>query len=658
MPDENNIQPLQDANNTADKLSTSVSSLNKTINGLQDSQKKLSDTFQDSSKVFKDNFSSIQDIGIALKKTNQVFDENAKVLNLSNGLMAQNKAQLNSLLEQYGNLNKQVGDHGKSIDNLNNRIGQLSITIADQEKKLIKSRDTFDFHAKSIDALKSSFDKIKGAAGDFAPQLESVTKGFNTMKSGLSVVKEGFKNVGGAIKATGFGLLVLVLQSLTEWLSKSTEGQKVLHGALNAVGKITAIINKAMMDLGGAIFHSLIHPVDTIKAAWNDVTDTLAKQFKPIGKMLHGLVHLDFGEMKDGFGELTKNVKGITKSIVETFNQAKKGVTDLINTGVKAYKDGYNEPAKKTGTVKSYNTKSQKKALNGRQDLSPATSAGIAQENREEQLLNFKKNTDEEFKIAQENQARIVKNKQESDEKQKASEKARVTAQKALQDKYLEAVTKTTSAVMAIFGKNTVAAKAAFKAHQAAAAAEVIINTKRSIMSIWSADSAIPFVGVPKAIAETAIVAAVGASNLAAILKQKPGFAKGGQFISDGRGAVLSGYSHTDNTNAYLRSGEAIVVSEAMRNPWARNLVSAINVAHGGRDFSMPNPGRGYAIGGIFTDGGNANRYYNQPMNDQRDLANTLAYQMINNFPPIYVDVKDVNNQQNILAQTVNRVNL
>lgn len=100
------------------------------------------------------------------------------------------------------------------------------------------------------------------------------------------------------------------------------------------------------------------------------------------------------------------------------------------------------------------------------------------------------------------------------------------------------------------------------------------------------------------------------------------------------------------------------MVSEAMRNPWARNLVSAVNVAYGGRDFSVTNPNKGYAIGGIFTDGGNSNRYYNQPMNDQKDLANTIAYQMINNFPPIYVDVKDINTQQNIMAQTINRVNL
>lgn len=193
----------------------------------------------------------------------------------------------------------------------------------------------------------------------------------------------------------------------------------------------------------------------------------------------------------------------------------------------------------------------------------------------------------------------------------------------------------------------------AFKAEQRASILQAVINGALAITKATAQSGMLaPFV-IPGIIAETAI-------QVATIAAQKaPQYAKGGlHFKSDGRGAVLSGYSRADDTNAYLRSGEAVVVSEAMRNPWARNLVSAINVAYGGRDFSVSNPGRGYAIGGIFTDGGNANRYYSQPANDVKDLANTLAYQMINNFPPIYVDVKDVNNQQNILAQTVNRVNL
>jgi len=193
----------------------------------------------------------------------------------------------------------------------------------------------------------------------------------------------------------------------------------------------------------------------------------------------------------------------------------------------------------------------------------------------------------------------------------------------------------------------------AFKAEQRASILQAVINGALAITKVTAQTGVLGAFVIPGIIAETAI-------QVATIAAQKtPQYAKGGlHYKSDGKGALLPGYSHTDNTNAYLRSGEAVVVSEAMRDPWARNLVSAINVAYGGRDFSMSNPGRGYAIGGIFTDGGNSNRYYNQPMNDQKDLANTIAYQMINNFPPVYVDVKDINNQQNILAQTVNRVNL
>jgi len=193
----------------------------------------------------------------------------------------------------------------------------------------------------------------------------------------------------------------------------------------------------------------------------------------------------------------------------------------------------------------------------------------------------------------------------------------------------------------------------AFKEEQEASLAQAVINGALAITKATSQTGVLsPFV-IPGIIAETAI-------QVATIVAQKPpAYASGGlHYTSDGKGGLLPGYSRTDNTNAYLRSGEGIVVSEAMRNPWARNLVSAINVGFGGRDFSTTATGRGFAVGGIFTDGGDANRYYNAPVNDQKNLANSIAYQMVNNFPPVYVDVKDINNQQNILAQTINRVNL
>jgi hypothetical protein len=193
----------------------------------------------------------------------------------------------------------------------------------------------------------------------------------------------------------------------------------------------------------------------------------------------------------------------------------------------------------------------------------------------------------------------------------------------------------------------------AFKKEQELSVAQAVINGALAVTKVSAQDGVLAALEIGVIVAETA-------AQISKIESQKPpAYAAGGlHYTSDGRGGVLPGYSRSDNTNAFLRSGEGIVVSEAMRAPWARNLVSAINVGFGGRDFSISNPGRGYAVGGIFTDGGDANRYYNAPVNDQKNLANTIAYQMINNFPPVYVDVKDINNQQNILAQTINRVNL
>ncbi|TSD67595.1 hypothetical protein FFF34_009450 [Inquilinus sp. KBS0705] len=359
-----------------------------------------------------------------------------------------------------------------------------------------------------------------------------------------------------------------------------------------------------------------------------------------------------------GIGELVKiwNEDDLEKTLQhqQDLVEAQKQ-SELISSDEKAINNalvpGSKLEAEKKLITDKYNFEIQKAAEAGqdtaeiRKQYEQEITATIQQ--YEQQRKEFALNTaqqvsDKAFSIISNNIKSQSDAKIKGLEAQKTSELSNTsltaTQRKAIEDKYKQ--------------KEAQEKVKAFKAEQRASVLQAIVNGALAITKATSQTGILaPFV-IPGIIASTAL-------QVATIVAQKPpAYARGGHFVSDGRGAVLPGYSRTDNTNAFLRSGEAVVVSEAMRNPWARNLVSAINVAHGGRDFSVPNTGRGYAIGGIYTDGGNANRYYNQTVNDIQDMANTLAYQMINNFPPIYVDVKDVNNQQNILAQTVNRVNL
>lgn len=169
-----------------------------------------------------------------------------------------------------------------------------------------------------------------------------------------------------------------------------------------------------------------------------------------------------------------------------------------------------------------------------------------------------------------------------------------------------------------VFGKQSALGKAAFLIQKALAVGEIFIQTQKQVAAIQLAAAyqtaaaaiTVPFpaslaviAGIQAVAAGKVIVAEItGALSIAGVVAQAvAGFSKGGVFESDGKGGALSGFSPVDNINARLRSGEGIVVSEAMRDPQARAAVSSINVAYGGRPFSGTNTTGGFAEGGIFT---------------------------------------------------------
>ena len=699
-----------------DKLKQNVTELNQTLDGLLLKQKQLTDSGQQSTKAFSDIATQVKATQTALDNYKKAVDghttainDNAKALNTSKGSLVQNKEALQGLLEKYDAISRAQGDNSKSAKALNQQIGTLSNAIKTQEKKVEESRKVFDVHTSTNNALKSSFDKLKNVPGDFGPSLKEAAEGFESLKTGLSAVKTGFTSVGEAIKTTGFGLLVLVLQSLVDYFTKTKEGSAKLRGAISAVGKVIEIIHQAFAAFGKIMVDAVSHPVQSIKALGNLIRDNIVNRFKAFSVILDGIIHLDFKKVANGAIQAFTGVTDATDKIGSAFTAVKNGIIDTAGKMVSAYNDGYNKAGKKVDEhetkvkqslerqgeeydklgrriSKTYDAQANKAQNQPDKDGDTITAVGSSGKDvaitgvTENSLPDQTVAQSQALKDAQEKAALELKIQQEKI--QKVEDFAKQSAVKVATDA-LSTLTKsieqqsaakiaalekdksaelsnsslTSAQKLAIQNKykqqeGAIKAKA-FKEEQEASIAQAVINGAIAVTKVSAQTGVLAALEIGAVVAETAI-------QVAKISTQKPpAYAKGGlHYQSDGRGGMLPGYSKTDNMNAYLRSGEGIVVSEAMQVPWARNLVSAINVGFGGRDFSMTNPGRGFAVGGIFTDGGDANRYYNAPVTDQKNLANTIAYQMINNFPPVYVDVKDVNNQQNILAQTVNRVNL
>jgi len=207
-----------------------------------------------------------------------------------------------------------------------------------------------------------------------------------------------------------------------------------------------------------------------------------------------------------------------------------------------------------------------------------------------------------------------------------------------------------------LVGENTLAYKIAGEVQARVDAAQSLRNNILIIqenVKALSSQGKLPFPYNLVAIFSTLAALASAASAAKTIFSMPKGFAEGGQFVSDGKGSVLPGYSKHDNINARLRSGEGVVVSEAMKDPTARNAISAINVAYGGRDFSVPNYTGGFATGGI-AQGGYVTSL-SDSVNQSNDISNAIVRGLLQ-APPAIVDVRQIiTESQKAFAVQVNQ---
>ncbi len=286
-----------------------------------------------------------------------------------------------------------------------------------------------------------------------------------------------------------------------------------------------------------------------------------------------------------------------------------------------------------------------------------------------------------ELKQDIENDNTAIKAQQDRlDEQDKAEQKSLdvakevAEARKVLDNAVLDSAQALTGEVVDLLGKNTTAGKIAFGIQKALAIAQIIINAEqeKSEISLAASIEARQWAKVPLfgGVIAAGIIAAAG-FKIAAITAREvsstviiaaqtvgtlvSGKARGGiqglDYKSDGKGAILPGYSKEDNLNAYLRSGEAVIVSEAVRDPHTRNLLSFINQKYGGRSLTEGSPSGGYSLGGTYAGG--AVQQLGNDVAASLHIANLINTSMKN--IQIYTSIVDIKNADANYTRTIDR---
>ena len=177
----------------------------------------------------------------------------------------------------------------------------------------------------SLGELKGSVDSATGGM---------VTK-FNGVIESLKKVALGFRTIGGAIAASGIGLLLVTLAALRSAFTSSVEGQQKWAKILAVSSSIIGNLNDLLADLGEWLINIFENPQDAIKSFGKLLEDQIIVRFKGffnlipnLSKAIEQLLKGNFvGAAKiagDAVGQVVLGVESITTQLDKATEAAKR----------------------------------------------------------------------------------------------------------------------------------------------------------------------------------------------------------------------------------------------------------------------------------------------------------------------------------------------
>ena len=183
---------------------------------------------------------------------------------------------------------------------------------------------------KGIDDVTKSTKKLDEEVGDvnkstnnLGGSIDTMTggalAGFKKFAGGLKSIALGFRTIGGAIAASGIGLIVITIAAITAAFKSTEEGQNKFAKIMGVIGTLTSVLVDRLAALGTAIMDAFTNPVEALKGFRDSIKEYVTDQ---ISLVTDGLGLLGSAIKKafsgDFSGALDDAGAGMKKLLVET----------------------------------------------------------------------------------------------------------------------------------------------------------------------------------------------------------------------------------------------------------------------------------------------------------------------------------------------------
>lgn len=414
--------------------------------------------------------------------------------------------------------------------NIEGSIGQLK-SLKRELKGVEVGTEEFKKLYNQIDDLEDKIKSAKNKSSDWIDSLAAAGGPVGLLGDSINRLKVSTQSFGGALKATGIGLIVGLVASLAAAFNDNERAQKKLQPLLEGLEKIFNGIFTVVEPLFNTLVDLAVYALPMVSEAFGVVYASVSAVFQSLGALGSAIGKLikgdfsgawkdakssvnDFGDnydkankrFQDGSKELSKTEK---EELSKRREEQKKHQEELAKKQKEAADKAAEERKRAAEEKKAKEAKDLQEFLEFQKTIRDAEAEDAAE--KQKLRLEGEKNTlDSLNKIADE-QDKIDADYAKKQEDKLKADKELADAKKAILVNQLEETAKTLNGIADLFGKQTAAGKTA-------AVAGATIETFLAAQKAYSATVGIPVIGPVLAPINAGLAVAAGFKNIKSIL--------------------------------------------------------------------------------------------------------------------------------------------
>lgn len=365
---------------------------------------------------------------------------------------------------------------GESIADLKALKRQLKDTAAGSEefKKIYNQIDDLE------DKIKSS----KNASSDWIDSLESAGGPLGALGGSLNRAKVATQSFGGALKATGIGLIVSLIGGLVAAFQDNEVAMKKLQPLLNGLGKVFNGVFRAVEPLFNTLVDLSVSALPMVSKAFGVVYSSVTAVFQSLGSLGSAIKKLVSGDFSGAWQDAKSSVNDFSSNYDKSIKRFNDGTKELTKTEKE-------ESEKRAENRRKAEEKRLAKEQKGKEKVLADRKAELDKINALEEEFTLKAVDTDKIKKDKANASMIsdletkvvigqnyVAERRRLSQEEIDDEKAVADAKKSIQDSTFNNIASGIGLLKGLFEKNKSLQKALLIAESAAGIAKIIINTK------------------------------------------------------------------------------------------------------------------------------------------------------------------------------------